>query len=198
MNLGQIRAELQARGYDYLSTARCTTIINMAVDEINGFMPWPFLQATLTSTAPVTIADLHSILSVTDTTNDTPLYETDQRYLPFVDPDVDDTGYPSLFWLADQTLKIWPAAAAATLVINYIKDPTDLSADGDTPLIPSSYHDLIVHGAHGHALMDNDDWQGYQVVRGIWQDRMNQMVLSLMGRNLSGPELMVVTDPRDF
>jgi len=201
MNLGTLRAELQARGYDYLSSARCTTLINMAVNEICNFMPWPFLEATSgPAVSPLTISNLARILSVTnvDGVYKTDLAPADRRFILQTDPNLEETGPPQVYWLEGNVVTVWPSSITDAVTVRYVQNPTDLSSDSDTPLIPTGYHDLIIHGAHCQALIDNDDWQGYQVVRQIWQDRMNQMVQAIMGRDLGGPTLMTVTDPRDY
>ena len=61
MNLGTARTELQARGFDYLSTARCNTFLNRALYILNEQESWPFLETTVSGAAPLTISDLSLI-----------------------------------------------------------------------------------------------------------------------------------------
>lgn len=199
MNLGQIRAEVQARGYDYLATARVNTLINIAVNEICSFMPWPFLETSVgPSVSPLTISDLGQVLSVVNSLTDVSLARADRRAIIAMDADLSETGTPSVYWLEGNTVTVWPGSIYDAVTVRYVKTPTDLSADADVPLIPTGFHDLIVHGTVLQCQMDNDDWQGYGVVRQIWQDRMNQMVQAIMGRDQSGPTLMIAYDHRDY
>jgi hypothetical protein len=190
MNLGQIRAEVQARGYDYLSTARCTTLINIAVNEICSYMPWPFMETSVgPSASPLTITDLGWVLSVVDSLQDVSLSRDDRRRTLTDDADLSDTGTPQVYWLEGNT---------DTITVRYVKTPVDLSSDADVPLIPTGFHDLIVHGTVLQAQLDNDMLQSYQMTRQVWQTRIDQMVQAIMGRDLAGPTLMTVLDHRDF
>lgn len=199
MNLGTIRAEVQARGFDYLSTARCTTLINIAVNEICSYMPWPFMETSVgPSTSPLTITDLGWVLSVVDSQSDISLARSDRRSILGQDADLSETGTPVVYWLENNTITVWPGSSVDTVTVRYVKVPTDLSADADVPLIPTGFHDLIVHGTVLQAQLDNDMIQSYQITRQVWQTRIDQMVQAIMGRDLGGPTLMTVTDPRDF
>jgi hypothetical protein len=199
MNLGQIRSEVQARGFDYLLTARCNTLINIAVNEICSYMPWPFMETSVgPSASPLTITDLGWILSVVDSLQDTRLSPADRRYVLNQDADLTDTGTPQVYWTEGNTVTVWPGSATDTITVRYVKTPVDLSSDSDVPLIPTGFHDLIVHGTVLQAQLDNDMLQSYQMTRQVWQTRIDQMVQAIMGRDLGGPVLMTVTDPRDF
>jgi hypothetical protein len=57
---------------------------------------------------------------------------------------------------------------------------------------------LIVHGAVAQAQLDNDDMDKYQITRQVFKERLDQMISNVMGRNLSGPGLMLVTEHNDF
>jgi hypothetical protein len=199
MNLGQIRSEVQARGFDYLSTARCTTLINIAVNEICSYMPWPFMETSVgPSASPLTITDLGWVLSVVDSLADVSLSRDDRRRTLTDDADLSDTGTPQVYWLEGNTVTVWPGSATDTITVRYVKTPVDLSSDADVPLIPTGFHDLIVHGTVLQAQLDNDMLQSYQMTRQVWQTRIDQMVQAIMGRDLAGPTLMTVLDHRDF
>ena len=201
MNLGTIRAEVQARGYDYLSTARCTTLINMAQNEILSYMPWPFMETSVgPSASPLTISNLDQILSVVavDGNVKRELSQQDRRFILNLDPDLTQTGAPMAYWLEGNVVTVWPSSTTDNVTVRYIPVPTDLASDSDTPAIPTQFHDLIVLGAVFQAQMDNDDMQGAQFTRSVWQNRIDGMVQRVMGRNLAGPTLMTVTDPRNF
>jgi len=199
MNLAAIRAEVQARGYDYLSTARVNTFINMAQNEVCSYMPWPFLETSVgPSASPLTISNLGWVLSVVDSESDQSLSRADRRFILNEDADLSETGSPQVYWLEGNTVVVWPGSGTDTITVRYVQTPTDMSSDSDTSVIPTGFHDLLVLGAVAHAQMDNDDWQGYQFTRQVWQNRIDGMVQAVMGRDLGGPTLMTVTEPKDW
>lgn len=201
MNLAAVRAEVQARGYDYLSTARVNTLINMAQNEVLTYMPWPFMITSVgPSASPLTIATMDQILSVAvvDGSSKSELSQADRRFILNQDPDMSQTGFPQVYWLEGNTVTVWPSSSTDTVTVQYIPTPTDLSSDSDTSVIPTAFHDLLILGAVKQAQLDNDDLQGYQLTDQVFQRRLDLMVQRVMGRNLTGPTLMTVTDPRDF
>jgi hypothetical protein len=200
MSLATIRTEVQARGYDYVSNARVNAFVNTAQNEICAYMPWPFLETSASGTSPLTITDLGAVLSVSDSASDTALTGMDRRNVVAIDADLSYTGTPEIWWAENNTITVWPGSSTDSVTVRYIKIPTQLSADGDEPVIPTRYQDLIVHGAVLQAKLDDDEYEAYQVLRQVWQTRIDQMVQELMGQNQSGPELMIVTSPtvRDF
>jgi hypothetical protein len=70
VTLSDLDAELRDRGFDYLSESRRHYLINRAYFEMCEEQDWPFLEATTSSTAPITITDLRTIESVVDTTQE--------------------------------------------------------------------------------------------------------------------------------
>jgi hypothetical protein len=198
MNLGTMRTEVMARGYDFLSSTRVNQFLNWSYKEICRYMPWPFLETSATGASPLTITDLGSVLSVVGSLSDVPLQAVDRRQVLISDDDLNDTGTPEIFWLENNTLNVWPGSSTDTVTVQYIKSPPDLSADSDVPVIPADYHELIVDGAVLRAQKDNDNYDSYQVSRQVWQSELDLMVQAIMGRDLSGPSWITVTDPKNF
>lgn len=198
MNLGSMRTEVQARGYEYLSTTRANQFLNWAYKEVARYMPWPFLETSATGASPLTITDLGSILSVTGSLSDVPLARADRRQILIGDDDLSEIGTPALYWMENLTVNVWPSSATDTVTVQYIKVPPDMAIDADVPVIPADYHELIVDGAVLRAQKDNDNYDSYQITRQIWQSELDLMVQAIMGRDLSGPSYMTVTEPKNF
>jgi hypothetical protein len=94
----------------------------------------------------------------------------------------------------NNTITVWPGSSTDSVTVRYIKIPTQLSADGDEPVIPTRYQDLIVTGAVIQAKLDNDEIEeAIALKQNFWQPRIDQMVQDIMSRNMGGPELMQVT-----
>lgn len=191
--LGTIRDEVQARGFDFVTDARVNQWINDSYFEIAEWMPWPFLETSVSGASPITITDLRAVLSVTNSLSGVPLESVDRRVVQLGDTALDDTGIPALWWREDQTINVWPGSSTDTVTVRYIKVPTTLTADADTPIIPTRWHQVIVDGAVLRAQKDNDMWQEYQVLRAIWQQQLDLMTQSIMASNLAGPGTIVAT-----
>jgi hypothetical protein len=198
MNLGTMRTEVKARGYDYVPDSRINQWLNWALLEICRYMPWPFLETSVTGASPLTITDLGSILSVVGSLSDVPLQAVDRRQVLISDDDLNETGNPAFFWLEGNTLNVWPGSSTDTVTVQYIRVHYQLAVDIDTPLVPADYHELIVDGAVLRAQKDNDNYDSYQVSRQVWQSELDLMVQSIMGRDLSGPSWITVTEPKNF
>ena len=195
MNLGTARTELQARGFDHVSSARCLILLNRAKNALEDEYPWPWLHVTTTGTAPLTISDVKHVLHVSDTSNDHELLGVDPRYVREQDPALDDTGTPAVWWLDGETsLKVWPANTSVNLNVRYVKFSAELSADADTPLIPVRYHPVWVDYAVVEAYKDSDDFErANALLQHLRLVEVPRMISHYANRNLQNPEAMNVT-----
>lgn len=196
MNLGTMRTELLARGFDYLPSSRANQYLNAAyhtVCEWNG-TPWPFLETTTTGTAPLTITDLREIVYVTNTTTGDVLEPEDVRNLNDRDPGLTVTGVPLRYWLDGlTTLKVWPLNTTNSLSVRYLKVPTDLSADADTPIVPTRAHDVIVDMAESLAYQDASDFADAQAKLQLVEIRLGRLRDTLNVRQDDQPQFINVT-----
>lgn len=198
MDFTTLQTEVFARGYDYLNDggaglARAKRWINQSYLELCTRASWPFLKATTTGTAPLTIADLRAVLSVVDTTNVQQLFSVDRRWLMSVDPAL-TSGTPTSYYLESATqIKVWPVQAVS-LSVNYLKTPAQLSAGGDTPLVPDEWCDVIVDGAVLKAEKDNDQ---YDQLLSIYETTIGRMVAALLPQTLDNPGY-ILTPAQNF
>lgn len=197
MTFAELRTEVFARGSKYLDDSgaglvRVKAWLNQAYQEVCEVDEWPFLRTASTpGPAPVTITDLRSVIFVQDSSNDVMLYPIDERTLRAQDADLASTGNPTSYWLDGlSTLRVHPINTTATIAVFYYRVPADLSADGDTPVVPARYHDLLVDLAVSKAAKDSQDWQGYQVLRTEADRAVQAMRRTLMDRHLDAPEFM--------
>ena len=141
MNLGQARADLEARGYTRFVDSRLNAWLNQARVRFEDYpFDWPWLKATATGSAPLTISDLRRVRSVTSTATRTALTQiSDDALVEFVDTDLTLAGAAGAWYLSSSTVvAAYPATAALT--VRYQKFSPALSGDSDTPLIPVDYH----------------------------------------------------------
>lgn len=171
MDFGTLRLEVASRGFDYLLTdnageQRLKRWVNLAYTEVCESDDWSFLRTTTTGTAPLSVTDLGSISNVRNSTLDQGLEYRDERDLIDLFGDLTATGDARFYYMtSDTTIATYPADTTSTLKVTYYKIPTELSADSDTPLVPSRYHMAIVEYAVAHAYKDNDNPQAAQVAR---------------------------------
>ena len=159
-----IRTEVYARGSDYLDDGgegetRVKRWVNDAMHTVNGMFPWPFLEATATGAAPLTVTDLSSIRSVTDTDNRTVLVQRSSN-------EVEDAALSSVSgrpaWFAvtgGDTISVWPDSPV-NLSVKYFRVDPDLSADADEPSMPDRFRSCLVELAVAAMLRDDQspDW----------------------------------------
>lgn len=175
--------------------AECKRLLNEAMHQLNdeqGGM-WPFLEATATGAAPLTIADLGSLESVWDSTNGRWLVPSDRRVLARGNSDGPLTiaGAPSSFYVSNGVVRVYPVQAVS-LSVRYWKVATDLSAGGDTPLMPSRYHGAIVDLAVAAAHRLNNDEGAAQAAQGEAQRKLDLMASRLLGgQQEAGPVFVV-------
>lgn len=191
-----MRTEFQARGFAYLTATRCNTFLNEAYHalcEWNG-VQWPFLEATTTGTAPLTISDLREVLYVVDTTTQDRLEQADSRDIVDLDPLVTTSGTAQRYWLDGlTTLKVWPTDTGGSLSVRYIKVPADLANDSDTPVIPSRYHGLIVDMAEVFGMQERSDYSEAEQKMQLFAQRAEAMRVTLTERAGDDPDFIVVT-----
>lgn len=180
MNYSQLQQEVFDSGFGYLNDAgtgllRVQRWINQAYLEVCATDNWPFLETNLTTVAPVTISDLSEILVVLDTTNYTVLEQGDyDSILRTTGGDVTTTGLPVYWYQSVNTISVFPVSTTS-LAIRYIKTPAELSSAGDTPIIPTEFHDLIVLGAWRRGLLDDQDAGDFALVKNEWNERVQML-----------------------
>lgn len=191
MDLSDLREELQGRGFDFLSPARCDAYLNAAYKEINDTADWPWLETTTSGTAPLTITDLRSILYVHDTTNDKPLKPADVRRLgELYATDLTTTGTCELYWLdGTTTLKVQPPDTTSSLSVRYLKNAATLALDADVPIVPTGHHLLIATIAQRKAAaLDEAEQVDVALLDKEIQAELSRMVSTYMNRTLDGPD----------
>lgn len=119
---------------------------------------WPFREATdtITTVAGTQEYTLSSETADLDTQNiiSVALQGAFQKKLTYIafnqlraskpDFDLDAAGVPQSYYLKGGKLGFWPAPADAyTVLMDYYKVPTELSADSDEPIIPVGYREAL-------------------------------------------------------
>lgn len=160
--------------------------IDQAIRDICDFKPWPFLYATKEGAAPLAIADLGHVEAVVDLTNANQLRSVDYRQLIQGDPKLASVGNAEFWYTEDgETIEVLPASSSATFKVHYRKTPPAL-ADGDTPIIPAAYHDLIVDAVRVQVYKRTDNFAAAAEMLKDYERRLGMMVHALLHLNYDG------------
>lgn len=196
MNLGEIRAEVESRGYDYVSDSRLNLWIKQGYRWVCSLEPWPFLETTISGQAPLTVADLSQLLHVSS--EDRVLRGADYRDIKDRDPNLDDVGTPEFWYLTGDTINTWPTSSEV-LEVRYVRKPAELSSDSDVPLIPEAHHPILVDYAVMAGLKDNDEYEQAQGLRAVIDAQVQDLRDQIMVRNYQNPQTLVQSGlPDDY
>jgi hypothetical protein len=191
-----MQTEVYARGLADLndggtSATRVKRAIVDAVHEIDSLADWPYKLASTTGTVPLTIADLDVVEAVAVVGTFTPLDPVDRRYLRVTYGDLTTTGVALFYYFTAQTVLTTYPVTTATLTVDYWKVGPDLTADGDTPLMPDRFRMGPVHYAVSYLLKDRGDEAGSQSARADGDRVVSQMMQSLLVQSHQAPSQWV-------
>jgi hypothetical protein len=191
-----LQTEVYARGMSDLNdggtgATRVKRAIVDAVHEIDSLADWPYKLASTTGTVPLTIADLDVIECVTDIGNLNTLQPTDRRLMRKTYGDLTTTGVALFYYFTAQTILTTYPVTTATLTVDYWKVGPDLSANGDTPLMPDRFRMGPVHYAVSYLLKDRGDEAGSQSARADGDRVVSQMMQSLLVQSHQAPSQWV-------
>lgn len=132
-----------------------------AVGASSPYWPWKEAQSTALavtagSRGPTLPTDGWRVLAVYNNTEGVVIRPMDGVALHFSSFADSDSGTPQFYRVRNNVLELWPKSdIARTLHVTYLAPLTALSADGDLPIFPSDYHDLLVEGALADAYYDD-------------------------------------------
>lgn len=186
MNFSELKAELAARGFDYLSDTRRGQYVNAGYHEFNEEDLWSWRVDTDTGSSPLTVSDLGVIEEVVDTGNNSrPLVAEDRRNLRDWYGDLTTTGTPEFFYRdGATTVRTYPVGG--TLSLRHFKLAADLTGT-DTPIIPTRYHLLIVDYAARRAYNDSDNQQAAGLVEAEIQRQLHKVRQSDLQVQVANP-----------
>ncbi len=192
-NLQELRSEFAARGFQYLPGTRKDRLVNLGYMELCEEEDWPFLEATTSGTAPLTVSDLRTIESVTNTTNELELLPRDRRELVSGDPALDATGTAVSYYITGgDTINVYPANTADTFKVLHWKVPAQLDDESDTPLVPSRWRYLIIERACVIGYRDDDETEMMEACEAAYDKGLAKMRYSLMLQQHNYPTYIAV------
>ena len=188
MNLGQLRSAIQSHGYTSDTASNQNDFINQAYRRVHGQERWKFLEKqnstlftvfnTPNYNLPMTDwrnLDAVRIQVVNDQHFDNLKFLPEQMFRDYYHVDRDASN-PFYWTLMDQQLWFYPVPDQAyQVVIDYIMEPPDLVADGDQPVIPLPYQDILVWGAIKALAFRERDWIGADIAGNEYSDILEKM-----------------------
>lgn len=164
-----IQTEVAARGFDFLTTAgggsaadltRLKRWINDAMHEVDSAEKWDYTYATSSGAMPLTIADLRLVEDVTLLAGGASLIGQDRSLLESIYGFLStNTASTPVFWYrsAPTIVTAYPLNTSLSLSVRYWKFGPDLSANGDLPLMPDRFRQVIVERTVAKAARDSND-----------------------------------------
>lgn len=194
MNLSEGRDELRARGFDGLTDTRANGFLNAGKNALEDTAPFPWLDASASGAAPLTIADLKAVLHVWNAATNVSLEGAERGYLrDTYGPDLTLTG-TGCHWYLDglTTLRVFPADTSSVSV-DYIKFSPELSADADEPLFPERLHPIWLDLSVVEAYYDSDEPGQAQALQAKVDVRLAREVDVFFGRNMQNSDRQTMT-----
>lgn len=184
MNLSTMRTAVRTRMGNpstdgFYSDSQLNDLINEALHFVSSMDDWPWLQTSETITTAAGDGEY---------TPNANWVRTKQLYINESEPFIlislaevnnygSTQGEPAAYHIYDEDLYLRPVPSGVYSVVHqYIRKETDLSADGDSPIMPSQFHYAIVEFASYLALARAGYIERAQSARKAYEDWYRNMV----------------------
>jgi len=190
----ELRASLQAKGYDKgfeagsgtASNASLDQALNAANRQVVGLRRWRFREnrGTLTATVDQAFVLISPLTRVAHVDAVRINFGTDFYDLDFRTPQelralehVDRTsGRPEFYTVHAQEIRLYPIPDLAyTVSVDYVDYPAAMVADGDPSGVPIEYQDALVWYAARDIAHRQRDWSGAQAARDRYKEALVDM-----------------------
>lgn len=170
MTRAELKTSIQALGYGTDTDTAQNEAINSTIRRVEGYKRWPWqetestaitlaLAAKTLASVPADVLHVDAVRLQSGTDEYEPEFKPAQEVRRLLHLDRDN-GTPRYWTKYAGSILIYPRADRAyTGTLDYVKDPADLSADGNSPLVPATYHDVIKWGSVAQLAYRERDWQ---------------------------------------
>ena len=198
----ELKAELAARGFDYLTDARQGAMVNRGMRALDGMALWPYLENSATGLAPLAISDLGTVEAVLDTTNDVELApSTYQELLSLFGGDLSTSGNPTFWYRATPggvpTVATYAVSTSVQIGVQYFRTTAALVNSTDVPLAPARWHDLVVDLAAVRAYRDMHNHGAAESLQAQVDRDVAQMRQELFTDQVQGPGFIQIRSGSD-
>lgn len=195
--LAQAVSEMKGRGFGGFSDPRLERMLRSEYEAICEAQPWPWLLATTTGNSPLTVADLRTIESVVDQTNERKLLPEDHRNLTDRYPLLNAAGAPQFYYLewvaGSPVVKTYPLDTV-TLSVRYYRTPPTWGSSAE-PLVPAQYQELILDRATARALRDTSQYEAAAAADQAAERAMGQMLQRMFSSQHDRPVQGQIVNP---
>jgi hypothetical protein len=196
MTFQELVNTLKAEGYDYCVTNQLEDWVQRSYAQLSARYQWPWLEETKETTAPFEIKDLRYVLSVTDTTQERPLWGATRQWILERYPKLEENGNAVWWFLDNLTLRLFPLSEDK-VAVRYVKKAPKLEAATE-PLIPTEWQYLIIDQARVFALKNNDEFQVANELKASVQADLNEMIADQLRRDWQSNRSIVRTAPYGY
>ena len=188
-NLGTVRTRIQQKlDNTNFDTSKLNQFINDGQRDILNTRRFSFMESETSLTTSSNDDALSTLptdfqvpltLRIYSPTNNSSIlsyieYEDFDVVMP--NPNLAGTTIPFAWYIFDGTPKVYPKADSSyTIKMRYIKKPTELTSDSDTPDIPEEFSEVLVLAGYKRALEHDDDYDQAQIIQLQVDDKINQM-----------------------
>jgi hypothetical protein len=194
---GELVTEVTARGYDFMASSRIEDFVARSYQTLSARYNWPWLEESKETTAPFEIKDLRHVLSVTDTTQERPLWGTTRQWILERYPKLEETGNAVWWFLDNLTLRLFPLSEDK-VAVRYVKKSPALEKASDEPLWPEEWRYLIVDQAVAYCLKDNDEYSVARELEADVKNGLNEMIADQLQRDWQSARSIVRTAPYGY
>lgn len=203
MNSDEVKAEIAARGFDYLEDTRLTQFALWAYQELTDTDLWATRIGAFNGAAPLSIGtDGAGTIASVFITSESParqLTPASREWLEHVFGDLTQTGTPVYYYSdsvtsasAARNVNVYPAATP-TLAVRLYQTPIQWPDDGfggpgDLIYVPERFHRTIVDIAVRMAYRDADDHDAADRLQLQIDKDIDRMRMSLLVENAEGPD----------
>lgn len=207
------RVQRRLRDPSY-SPDELTDYLNDTINDICNEYRLPFMLATHTYTVTANNSDITAgtglpadyvqAFDLLDTTSGQQslieikdVREIDQLFASPDDTSLNAVGQPRYAYFYGETIRLFPVPDKAyTFILRYYKKPTDLVNDGDIPLIPSQYIELLIAGATYRTMQVKDDYDSASVFENKYAELLQKMVVKENQQQVGKPAVMRINRTR--
>lgn len=187
----QLQDEVLAYGFDatsyrnrvknWLNEAQHASIRRVPTRDNMASLTYTFTALTFQYIPPQDCIRVDSIIRFDDRT---PLHPVSPEWVDTLTP---TTGTPTLYYMDNFGIIVYPTPDRDTKVLfRYVRDATDMAADGDLPIIPAAHQDILISYAVARAFRAEDDQERAAAFMGDYERGLVELAADRRAENSDG------------
>lgn len=216
MDVSELLEIVDEQGFDDVDVDIKVNYIQMAIDDICGAAPWPFLDGTITMDAAngthfdQATGEMKQLTGVARAISKiVPLGTSFTQRIRWIrrDEHLDqhsqnllETGNPSNYFMFGEKFYLFPIPSSGTFQIDYVRiHPAITSASPETDiLIPARRHEAILLRTIYRLYAQDEDHESAGAFKAQYDEYILMMREDMFKKQYDTPDTIFVTDPDDF